>query len=146
MVRRKNTLILLAATTIVALGLFYACNTQPPRIPDKVEVRIYQQPQKDSQQVASQLREMDYYLRTHNVTDEGYNLIAQYHTLLTRMSANAVQSGNSGESGQSGAITKTVVVRIAAKDRLLPDCKNLFHTLFKFNDLVSVCKIKKIPA
>lgn len=123
MVRRKNTLILLAATTIVALGLFYACNTQPPRIPDKVEVRIYQQPQKDSQQVASQLREMDYYLRTHNVTDEGYNLIAQYHTLLTRMSANAVQSGNSGESGQSGAITKTVVVRIAAKDRLLPAVK-----------------------
>ena len=37
MVRRKrNTLILLTATVLVALGLFYACNTQPPRIPDKV--------------------------------------------------------------------------------------------------------------
>ena len=127
--RRKNTLILLTATTIVALGLFYACNTQPPRIPDKVEVRIYQRPQKDSQQVASQLREMDYYLRTHNVTDEGYNLIAQYHTLLTRMansSENSGKSGNSGQSGQtriSGKSSRTVIVRIAAKDRLLPAVK-----------------------
>ena len=129
MVRRRNTLILLTATILVALGLFYACNTQPPRIPDKVEVRIYQRPQKDSQQVASQLREMDYYLRTHNVTDEGYNLIAQYHTLLTRMantSENSGKSGNSGQSAQtgiSGKSSRTVIVRIAAKDRLLPAVK-----------------------
>ena len=129
MVRRRNTLILLTATILVALGLFYACNTQPPRIPDKVEVRIYQRPLLDSQQVASQLHEMDYYLRTHNVTDEGYNLIAQYHTLLTRMansSENSGKSGNSGQSGQtriSGKSSRTVIVRIAAKDRLLPAVK-----------------------
>jgi lysozyme len=120
MVRRRNTLILLTATTIVALGLFYACNTQPPRIPDKVEVRIYQRPQQDSQQVASQLHEMDYYLRTHNVTDEGYNLIAQYHTLLTKMAATTGESEIFGKYGQT---TKTVTVRIAAKDRLLPAVK-----------------------
>ena len=121
MVRRKrNTLILLTAAAIAALGLFYACNTQPPRIPDKVEVRIYQRPQKDSQQIAAQLHEMDYYLRTHDVTDEGYNLIAGYHTLLTKMAQTA---GGSGISGQSGQITKTIVVRIAAKDRLLPAVK-----------------------
>ena len=121
MVRRKrNTLILLTAAAIAALGLFYACNTQPPRIPDKVEVRIYQRPQKDSQQIAAQLHEMDYYLRTHDVTDEGYNLIAGYHTLLTKMAQTA---GESGISGQSGQITKTIVVRIAAKDRLLPAVK-----------------------
>ena len=121
MVRRKrNTLILLTAAAIAALGLFYACNTQPPRIPDKVEVRIYQRPQKDSQQIAAQLHEMDYYLRTHDVTDEGYNLIAGYHTLLTQMAQTA---GGSGISGQSGQITKTIVVRIAAKDRLLPAVK-----------------------
>ena len=123
MARRRKTLILLAATTLVALGLFYACNTQPPRIPDKVEVRIYQRPQKDSQQVAAQLREMDYYMRTHDVTDEGYNLIAQYHTLLTRMANFSGESGISGKSGQSGTITKTVTMRIAAKDRLLPAVK-----------------------
>lgn len=109
--RRRKTLILLAATTTVALGLFYACNTQPPRIPDKVEVRVYQRVQKDSQQLADQLREMDYYMRTHDVTDEGYNLIAQYHTLLTRMAQTV---------DQPGVPTKTVTVRIAAKDRLLP--------------------------
>ena len=121
MVRRKrNTLILLTAAAIAALGLFYACNTQPPRIPDKVEVRIYQRPQKDSQQIAAQLHEMDYYLRTHDVTDEGYNLIAGYHTLLTKMAQTA---GESAISGQSGQITKTIVVRIAAKDRLLPAVK-----------------------
>ena len=107
--RRRKTLILLATTTTVALGLFYACNTQPPRIPDKVEVRVYQRAQKDSQQLADQLREMDYYMRTHDVTDEGYNLIAQYHTLLTRMARTA---------GDSGQPTKTVTRRIAAKDRL----------------------------
>jgi lysozyme len=125
MVRRKrrNTLILLTATFLVALGLFYACNTQPPRIPDKVEVRIYQRAQKDSQQVADQLREMDYYMRTHDVTDEGYNLIAQYHTLLSRMAQTAGTSSissKSGTSGHPGTTTKTVTVRIAAKDRLLP--------------------------
>lgn len=121
MVRRKrNTLILLTAAAIAALGLFYACNTQPPCIPDKVEVCIYQRPQKDSQQIAAQLHEMDYYLRTHDVTDEGYNLIAGYHTLLTKMAQTA---GESGISGQSGQITKTIVVRIAAKDRLLPAVK-----------------------
>ena len=63
---------------------------------------------------------MDYYLRTHDVTDEGYNLIAGYHTLLTKMAQTA---GESGISGQSGQITKTIVVRIAAKDRLLPAVK-----------------------
>ncbi len=78
-------MLLTATVLVVALGLFYACNTQPPRIPDKVEVRVYQQPQMDSAQVAVQLREMDYYLRTHDVTDEGYNLIAQYNTLLSRI-------------------------------------------------------------
>ena len=112
--KRRNTLILLTAAIIVALGLLYACNTQPPHIPDKVEVRVYQRPQKDSQQVANQLREMDYYLRTHDVTDEGYNLIAEYHTLLAKMA---------NTSGKSGLITKTVVVRVAAKNRLLPAVK-----------------------
>ena len=117
MVRRKNTLILLAATTVVALGLFYACNTQPPCIPDKIEVHIYQRPQKDSLHVAAQLREMDYYMRTHDVTDEGYNLIAGYHTLLTKMATTAGQSGQTGISGKS---SRTVIMHIAAKDRLLP--------------------------
>ena len=73
MVRRKPIILLKAILAIVALGLFNACNTQPPRIPDKVEVRIYQQPQMDSALVAAQLNELAYYLRTHNVTDEGYN-------------------------------------------------------------------------
>lgn len=108
--RRKPIIQLKAILAIVALGLFYACNTQPPRIPDKVEVRIYQQPQMDSALVAAQLNELAYYLRTHNVTDEGYNLIAQYNTLLSRFS---------GDSRDSRIIT----TRISAKDRLLPAVK-----------------------
>jgi len=116
--RRRYALILLPVVAI--LGLAYSCRPEPPHIPDKVEVRIYQRPQKDSLQVAKQLHEMDYYMRTHNVTDEGYNLIAQYHTLLTRMVPTAIDSGT---PGTTGITTRTVVVRIAAKDRLLPAVK-----------------------
>lgn len=115
--KKKSLLLLTATVFVVALGLFYACNTQPPRIPDKVEVRVYQQPQMDSAQVAVQLREMDYYLRTHDVTDEGYNLIAQYNTLLSRASRTSRTSISSRDS------RKTTTVRIAAKNRLLPAVK-----------------------
>ena len=106
--RRKPIILLKAVLATVVLGLFYACNTQPPRIPDKVEVRIYQQPQMDSVLVAAQLNELAYYLRTHNVTDEGYNLIAQYNTLLSRISRLSINSRTSR------------IIHISAKDRLLP--------------------------
>lgn len=92
-------------------GLIAALAPPPfPHIPDKVEIR-YRPARADSltlQHISSQIEELQYYLRVHNVTDEGYNLIAQYYTgLLNR--------NNSQPVGQ-----QSTTRRIAAKDRLLP--------------------------
>ena len=78
-------------------------------IPDKVETIVRLHPAVDSMQI----KELDYYLRTHKVTDEGYNLIAQYNTLLVRLSR------LSGDSTHPAPTTRY----IAAKDRLLPSVK-----------------------
>ena len=60
---------------------------QPPAITDKVVVYYVPQLTTDSIQNAIKLTEkeigeMDYYLRLHNVVDDGYNLVAQYNTTL----------------------------------------------------------------
>ena len=58
-----------------------------PRIPDKTEIITYKNPDSDSlarARIGCELQEMRYYLRVHNVTDVGYNLIAQYHTRLQK--------------------------------------------------------------
>jgi len=56
-------------------------------IPDKVVVPVVRQLTADSidrmlRQTKSEIAEMDYYLRVHNVTDEGYNQVARYNTQL----------------------------------------------------------------
>ena len=60
---------------------------QPPAITDKVVVYYVPQMTADSIQNAiklteKEISEMDYYLRLHNVVDDGYNLVAQYNTTL----------------------------------------------------------------
>lgn len=56
-----------------------------PRIPDKVVTLYPRETTSDSAttaHLAAELDEMDYYLRVHSVTDDGYNLVAHYNTLL----------------------------------------------------------------
>lgn len=58
-----------------------------PRITDKVEIRYYKTLPKDSLQQALQYVEaemdaMEYYMHVHNVTDEGFHLVAQYSKAL----------------------------------------------------------------
>ena len=60
---------------------------EPPRIGDKKV--IFYTPAIDTTTISKALKdveqeteEMNYYLKVHNVTDEGYNLVAQYHTSL----------------------------------------------------------------
>lgn len=58
-----------------------------PHIPDKTVVMVPQRLSNDSirqalQQVEDEMKEMEYYFRVHNVTDEGYHLVAQYNTQL----------------------------------------------------------------
>ena len=60
---------------------------QSMAIGDKVVVYIHQRPSDDSlchalQLTNDEIEEMRYYLRNHDVADEGYNIIASYHTKL----------------------------------------------------------------
>ncbi len=77
-------------------------------IPDKRLVVISQQQQVDSISTKAQLREIDYYIRTHDVTDEGYDIIARQAIQLTAML-------------KHGPIARKVHTRnIKACERLLP--------------------------
>ena len=123
MARRKgiaNIPDLLVLAVVVLLNPVVACKPLPPRIPDKVEIVVRQRPTLDSTLVAAQLHELQYYLRTHNVTDEGYNLIAQYHTDLEKLASLSVRSSDSSRTGKTHVITQTSRRFIAAKNRLLP--------------------------
>ncbi len=103
-----------AVALLTLLNPFVTFHTPPPCIPDKVEVRICRSPVADSLQLDGKLKELQYYLRTHNVTDEGYNLVARYNAQLSRMSR---------MSGQSNPSENAVTTIIPAKDRLLPAVK-----------------------
>ena len=89
---------------------------QPPAIPDKVVIYYVPQLTSDSIQKAIALTEketdeMDYYLRLHNVMDDGYNLLAEYNTTLQQRLLRL-------KYRQTTPATKTVWrKRIAAKDR-----------------------------
>ena len=77
---------------IVLLGLSYPYShlihpRSSVKIKDKVIVHIHHRPSDDSIRHAiklteQELEEMNYYFRIHDVADEGYNLIAVYHTRL----------------------------------------------------------------
>ena len=108
---------LMVLAVIVLLNPVISCKPLPPHIPDKVEILVRQQPVVDSALVQAQLHELQYYLRTHNVTDEGYNLIAQYHTSLEKLAA------ISRDSSYTGAPGETTRRHVAAKNRLLPAVK-----------------------
>ena len=98
-------LIVLAIITLLNPTISYKAPW--PRIPDKVEICVHQPMKADP----TQLRELQYYLRTHNVTDEGYNLMAQYYTTLTHIAKNAYK-------GKKYPYTTTRY--IPARKRLLP--------------------------
>ncbi len=80
-----------------------------PHIPDKVEIVVTKIPPVSP----SQLKELEYYLRTHRVTDDGYDMVAQHHTALCRR----IQMATS----KNAIPTKTRYIQ--AKDRTLPAVK-----------------------
>ena len=77
---------------VVLLGLLHPFSPlihqrEAIRIGDKVIVSIHQRPSDDSLRHAlllanQEIEEIQYYLRNHDVADEGYNLIASHHTKL----------------------------------------------------------------
>ena len=104
------------AASLALLFTLYFFRTQPPCIPDKVEVHVCRLPAMDSARIDSQLKEMQYYLRTHNVTDEGYDLVAQYNTQLSKL----FRFYSTCSPSDYPKISQRTV---AAKDRLLPAVK-----------------------
>lgn len=79
---------------VVLLGLLHPFSPlihqrQSICIGDKIVVAVHQRPTDDSLHHAIQMADMEieeiqYYLRNHDVADEGYNLIASHHTRLQR--------------------------------------------------------------
>ena len=93
----------------------------PPAIPDKVVKYYVPKLTPDSIRHAialteKEMDEMDYYLRLHNVTDEGYNLVAQYNTTLQqRMQQLKRQQAVSQQL--TAKTKKSKVVYVSAKNR-----------------------------
>ncbi len=106
---------------LVALNPLISYKSPPPCISDKVEIRVSRPLRADS----AQLEEMRYYFRNHKVTDDGYNLIAQYYSLLSRQEGKYSPTGLTGSTGSASqsvqaAPAKVTRVCIPAKERLLP--------------------------
>ncbi len=86
----------------------------PPHIPDKIEIRYHKTIAPDSLQrarIEAEMDEMRYYLKVHNVSDEGYQFVAQYHRQLLQKAKMASADRDT---------QKTIPTRrdtIAAKDR-----------------------------
>lgn len=91
----------------------------PPHIPDKVEIRYVANTPIDSTQQArihTELDEIRYYFKVHNVSDEGYHLVARYHEVL-KQKAKKINKSTHGDRPHES------YVRIAAKDRPMPAVK-----------------------
>ena len=86
----------------------------PPHIPDKVEIRYHKTIAPDSLQrarIEAEMDEMRYYLKVHNVSDEGYQFVAQYHRQLLQKAKMASADRDTQKTIPAKRDT------IAAKDR-----------------------------
>lgn len=84
-----------------------------PHIPNKVEIRYHKTVAPDSLQQArieAEMDEMRYYLKVHNVSDEGYQYVAQYNTQL-------VQKAKSYRQYRPSKSLRVTRDTILAKDR-----------------------------
>lgn len=96
--------------------------TAPPHIPDKVEIRYTKVAKPDSLQCAmigAEMDEMRYYLKVHNVSDEGYQFVAQYHRQLLQKAKIANKAYAAKDTSATSMPKKPGITRdtIAAKDR-----------------------------
>lgn len=92
--------------------------TPPPHIPAKIEIHYYKDIKSDSTLAAhieNEMDEMRYYLKVHNVADEGYQYVAQYNTQLLQKAK--ILSSQASPSSQARKARKTIRVTIPAKLR-----------------------------
>ncbi len=103
---------------LLILACFMPTGDNTPKIGDKVLIYKGMGISNDSLKtminlIGRETEEIDYYLRVHNVTDEGYNLVAQYNTALHRR-ADMLNRELARQDGQHKPLTTR---RIKAKDR-----------------------------
>lgn len=108
--KRPVAITIIADMAVLALVVMLNPTLHPqpvhPGIPDKVVVRYSWPPAGDTAHINAQIAEIGYYLRVHNVTDEGYNLIAQYNTALQRRLA--LVGRTSADTGSHVVSTDTI--------------------------------------
>ena len=91
-------------------------------IPDKVVVYYQRTIPKDSlphalREVEAEMAEMDYYLRYHNIDDDGFPLVSRYNSSLQQEYRLLKQQQQQQQLGKTPTVCR--VERIAAKDRPL---------------------------
>ena len=99
---------------LILLNPFIKQRPQPPHISDKVVIYYPAPLTGDTTLLNAEIAEIDYYLRIHDVTDEGYNLIAHYNTALQFRLSKIARA-----SSQSKTPRPSRVSRVPAKDRPL---------------------------
>ena len=114
---------------VTVLGLTHPLGplrpTPPPTIPDKVEVHYRKQQSQEAIRrklttLDRQLSEIQYYLRVHNVTDEGYNMVAAHNNRLRQCHHHLTQVLASTASDADTARRHVVATRhIPARQRTM---------------------------
>ncbi len=110
--RLSDLLVLAAVALLNPTNPFYR-QSGPPRIPDKVTVCHYDTSMGDTtrlHRMEAALDELQYFLRVHSVTDDGFDMVARYTTQLTRQAAISRRA-------PSWPADSTWTIRTAAKDR-----------------------------
>ena len=122
-----DILVLAAVVALFVLSPMSRYHSRPSGIPDKVEIyyqRTYPPAIVDSmvRSVEAEIAEMNYYLRTHQVDDDGFQLVGLYNTRLQR-EYQLLKSQQQQQSGQEKHVRQARRVlttrHIAAKDRPL---------------------------
>lgn len=111
-IRLSDLLVLAALALLMPFSPFYS-HPALPRIPDKVTVCRFDTAMADTvrlHRLEAAIDELQYFLRVHQVTDDGYNMVAQYATTLTRQAALCRKAA-------SWPADSIWTVRTAAKDR-----------------------------
>lgn len=113
---------ILVPIVVTLLNPMLMSQKQPPAIPDLVIKHYEPAMTTDSlshvmRQMDREMDEMNYYLRLHNVMDDGYNFVAQYNTMLEHRQRVMKQKFRQADSNGLWHARTVMTERVAAKDR-----------------------------
>ena len=112
-IARLSDLLVLAALALLNPFTPFFSQHRTPRMPDKVTVCRFDTAMADTtrlQRLEATVDELQYFLRVHSVTDDGYDMVAEYTTALSRQVALCRKAA-------TWPADSVWTVRTAAKDR-----------------------------